>query len=282
MLKPLIVVTDLDGTLLDHWNYAYEAARPALTTLAARGIPLVLSSSKTAAELLALRRALGNREPFVVENGGGLYLPRPHGGGEALERIVLGRDRADILAVLNALRAGQGWRFTGFADMSAADVARHTGLSVGAAQSALQRDFSEPLLWQDSEPALADFAEALQRCGLALQRGGRFLHVSAPVDKGTAMPWLRRHYGGDAAACVIALGDADNDRAMLEAADHPIVVRSPAHPPPRIQHPRVRVSDEEGPAGWNSAVLSLLEELQPGTPVHASGPAAAGQTDHEE
>ena len=260
MHKPLIVVTDLDGTLLDHHSYRYDAALPALGELERRGIPLVLNSSKTAAEMLALRAALGNREPFIVENGAGIYAP---GEGEDLEKIEFGMKRAAILDICRRLRRERHWRFLGFADMNEEELRRRTDLSPPQAARALRRDFTEPLLWQDTEENLAAFREALRQEGVATLQGGRFVHLSGPVDKGMALDWLKRWYTDrlGAAPAVIALGDSDNDRAMLERADYPVLVRSPVNGPPRIDHPRLRCTQQEGPAGWNAAVLDLLKEL---------------------
>ena len=39
---PLLVFTDLDGTLLDHDDYGFEPALPALHRLAAAQVPLVI------------------------------------------------------------------------------------------------------------------------------------------------------------------------------------------------------------------------------------------------
>ena len=47
-----VFFTDLDGTLLDHATYKWTRARRALTTLRRRGIPLVIVTSKTRAEVL--------------------------------------------------------------------------------------------------------------------------------------------------------------------------------------------------------------------------------------
>ncbi|MGA0327631.1 MAG: hypothetical protein ACO3OK_11595, partial [Limisphaerales bacterium] len=41
-----VVVTDLDGSLLDHHTYSFEAALPALSVLKEEGIPLILNTSK--------------------------------------------------------------------------------------------------------------------------------------------------------------------------------------------------------------------------------------------
>lgn len=63
------VFTDLDGTLLDHETYSWEAARPALERLELSGIPWILVTSKTRAEVELWRKQLGNRHPFIIENG---------------------------------------------------------------------------------------------------------------------------------------------------------------------------------------------------------------------
>ncbi len=71
----LVIFTDLDGSLLDADTYRYDAARAALEELTACQVPLVLCTSKTWAEVEPLRQELGNTDPFIVENGGGVYIP---------------------------------------------------------------------------------------------------------------------------------------------------------------------------------------------------------------
>ena len=72
---PWLVVTDLDGTLLNHHDYAFDAAQVAIAELKAKGIPVVLNTSKTYAETVTIREKLGIGDPFIVENGSCLYLP---------------------------------------------------------------------------------------------------------------------------------------------------------------------------------------------------------------
>src|SRR4030067_2555538 len=71
----ILVFTDLDGTLLDHRTYSFEPARPALRLLRESAVPLIICTSKTRAEVEEIRASLGNPEPFVVENGGGVFVP---------------------------------------------------------------------------------------------------------------------------------------------------------------------------------------------------------------
>src|SRR5262245_19532019 len=72
----LLVITDLDGTLLDQQTYSYERCLPALDRLRARRIPVVMCSTKTSAEMLPLWRDLELDAPFICESGGAIYFPR--------------------------------------------------------------------------------------------------------------------------------------------------------------------------------------------------------------
>ena len=51
-MTDVMVFTDLDGSLLDHENYAFDAALPALEALARADIPVSIVSSKTRAEII--------------------------------------------------------------------------------------------------------------------------------------------------------------------------------------------------------------------------------------
>ncbi|HEY4579910.1 MAG TPA: HAD-IIB family hydrolase, partial [Candidatus Acidoferrales bacterium] len=66
----MIVFTDLDGTLLDYHTFSWTAANEALAEIERRRVPLVFCTSKTRAEIEALRRKIGNAHPFISENGG--------------------------------------------------------------------------------------------------------------------------------------------------------------------------------------------------------------------
>ena len=156
MARPhLIIFSDLDGTLLDHDDYRWQAASPALDRLKAAQIPLVLNSSKTMPEIRALREDLGNSDPFIVENGAAVVIP-PHALGNAEEEVVnFGATRDRVLEVLGAQRK-RGARFTSFADMSANELAAETGLDSAAAGRAKDRRGTEQLRRAGSATGPAD------------------------------------------------------------------------------------------------------------------------------
>ena len=277
----LIVVTDLDGTLLDHHSYRWQAAGAALAALAQQRIPLIFNTSKTLAETRVLQRRIGIDQPCIVENGAGVaiparYFPAPPDdtedqGGYYLK--TLGVPYADIRTALIALRDAQGFEFTGFGDMDSGAIAACTDLPPEDAAAAAQRQFGEPLLWHDTEDRLQQFTDAISARGLRLTRGGRFIHVTGSSDKGRAMHWLAGQYGPPRPR-VMALGDGENDIPMLLGADLAVLVRSPAHEPPtwpedcsslpkhsRSPRPTVLLTDKPGPEGWNDAVLEVIRDL---------------------
>jgi mannosyl-3-phosphoglycerate phosphatase len=71
-----ILFTDLDGTLLNGETYDYQAVLPALETLKQKGIPVIPVTSKTRAEVETLIQTVGITDPFVVENGSAIFIPR--------------------------------------------------------------------------------------------------------------------------------------------------------------------------------------------------------------
>lgn len=249
----MIVVTDLDGTLLDHHNYSFSPAQPALAELSQRNIPVILNTSKTRAELVHLQQALGLTTPFVVENGSAIY------SADHSEHHVLGVARRRLLTVLAEARAA-GFRFRGYADMTVADVCDCTGLREKEAQASMAREYTEPLLWEDSAEQLIEFDRWIQARGLQCLKGGRFIHVMGHCDKGVAMQTLLKTYYPEAKGPIVALGDSDNDLAMLERADIAVCVRSPSGPELAPSSSSVIYTDECGPTGWAAAMTRILNQ----------------------
>ena len=253
MSTPLLIVTDLDGTLLDHHDYHYDPVLPVIARLKQAGVPVVANTSKTRAEWLAMRADFqDNQDAFVTENGSAIHFPNS-------DCQVFGKSREETLDLLAPLR--QHYKFEGFADWSIAQLQEHTGLSPEAASRAMQREFSEPLVWQDDETSKTSFREALEDLGLMPLQGGRFLHVLGQTDKGRPLAALRRHYGPDKRT-LVALGDSPNDIAMLQQADIAVVIASPTRDSLDVQRlGRLEHSTRQAPAGWVEVVTRLLDEF---------------------
>lgn len=267
-----IVFTDLDGTLLDHDGYSFDEARPALDRMTREGVPLLLCTSKTRAEIEPLREALANTHPFISENGGAAFIPRGYfpfdvSGAEsrgAYLALVWGAPYPDVVAALHRASLSSGVPVRGFSQMSDAEVAEATGLSLEEARLARQRDFDEPfeiLEGSGTERLLGE----IEREGMRWTAGGRFHHILGESDKGSAVRALAalfRRQSGGAAVTTVGLGDAPNDASFLTEVDLPIVVASPRADAVRALVPGASLTPRPGPAGWNEAVLAALDHLR--------------------
>ena len=271
-MTQLVVFTDLDGSLLDSTTYSFEAAKEALAALRARRIPLVLVSSKTRAEIEPIRFRLEHVHPFIVENGGGVFIPTgyfdfpvPWAQVRGIFQVIeLGTSCARLRAALKEIGQALGCPLRGFGDMSAEEIAERTGLSPAEALLAKQREYDEPFVFEGSVTFAEDVQRLAEARGLRCTQGGRFYHLMGDSDKGKACRVLidcfsRRQDHASGGLVTVGIGDSFNDLPMLAAVDRPILVKKPDGTyDPKVQLPNLICTKGIGPVGWNQAVLDLL------------------------
>jgi mannosyl-3-phosphoglycerate phosphatase len=269
-----LVFTDLDGTLLSHDSYSWEAARPAIDELRRRRIPLVFCTSKTRAEVRSLRKAIGNSDPFIVENGGVVVIPA-HQSTRTLplrkkrgRTLLLGQPYQQVVATLRKMARKTGVRVRGFHQMNDKEVADRTGLSLRQAALARQRETGEPFLLQDAtQREIRSFTRVAHEVGYTVQRGGRFWHLSAGCDKGLALSAVVSYFRmvWNVEIRTIGLGNNANDLPMLQLVHLPILMPLPGgdyDSEVTKALPRVECAPEPGPAGWAQAVLRALSAAE--------------------
>ncbi len=264
-----IVFSDLDQTLLDGRDYCYAEAVPGLALLEEQNIPLVLCTSKTRPEVEFHRSRLNNRHPFVVENGGAVYIPTGYFGFDFdCDRrtagcfiVELGIPYRVLVGALAELKRKTGLPLRGFSDMMVQEVASRCRLSLVQAAWAKRREYDEPFLIPAPEAAAA----VIDAADIPVTQGGRFFHLAAS-DKGRAVSMLMTLFKhAHPGAVSVGIGDAFNDLPLLEAVDIPVLVRdSDGGYDPRIACPGLRYADGIGPAGWNAAIASLVDGASSG------------------
>ena len=230
---------------------------------------MVLCSAKTRAEILPLRRALEIEDPFIVENGGALCIPRGYFSSpfpyqreaEGFQIVELGLPYAEIRRRIERVRRELGIPFQGFGDLPAEEVARITGLSLEEAERAKAREYDETLLLGDLLQEDRDrVLRALEREGLRWTHGGVFYHaLGGQTDKGKAvrkaLELYRREHGE---VFSVGLGDSKNDESLLQAVDLPLLVQKPDGTWEDLSLPRLRRVEGVGPEGWRRALEDFV------------------------
>ncbi len=256
---------------MDRETYEPGPSLVGLTECEKARVPVILSSSKTRAEIEFYHTTLAPHPacPFITENGGGVFFPKaywaePPGAetGGAFWKITLGTAHNKVFQVLKDVVRTTGVNIRCFSDMSSKDVALMTGLSVEQAKSAKERDFDEPFWLEEKDYGCIDLLEKeIQQRGMRLTRGGRCLHIHGTSDKGTSAQYVRKHYElAYGNVCTAAVGDAANDLPMFQAVDKAFLVKHPdgSHDSGMPGNENILFLSGEGPAGFFQAVEFLL------------------------
>lgn len=269
----ILIFTDLDGSLLNHDDYDYAAAVPTLERIRAGNISLVITTSKTRSEVQPLQAEMGIGDPFIVENGGGIFFQDSPGvgnrwGGEKSEKyhvVRLGATYRDIRKFF--VRMSSRYKIKGFGDMTVAEIAEITGLSETEAERARLREFTEPFLAENEED-VPEIEKLARLEGFKITKGGRFFHViGSGQDKGLAVKKcieIYRRNESRSSWVTVGVGDSENDLPMLRQVDIPVLIPRPQKGWLNIEMPGLVRAEEPGSRGWNSAVGCVLDNLDEG------------------
>lgn len=264
-----IVYSDMDGTLLDE-NYSFKQAAEALSLLNDKGVPLVLCSSKSRAEMEVYHKRIGLESPFISENGGAIFIPegslsfdfeytREIGDCRVIE---LGKPHREIEEITRKLEKESGVETMHFSDMTAEELSKDSGLPLDEAELAKQREYSVIFKLVSGEENLDQLAGLMKENSLTYTHGSRYHHVTSEgVTKGRAVELLTDLYRKQNPGIKsIGLGDSLNDRPMLEAVDHPVLVQKRDESYEDIDLPGLKKAGGIGPVGWNKVVLEFMRE----------------------
>ena len=246
---------------------------PVIQQLKSLKIPVVPVTSKTRAEVTTLRQDVGLSDPFVTENGSGIFIEvnhnpfdQPPGEQEGDFYVVdLGcpyvQARAGLRVIANELRHS----LLGFGDMTIARLEKYTGLSAKDAQEAKAREFSEPFITPKAVTA-EQIVEAVEAVGFKVVVGDRFSHLIGPeAGKGNAVKRLVALYQSILPAgetiVTVGLGNSPNDLDMLENVDHAIVLPGVDGPHPQLCDRGFAIAPSSAPQGWVDAVTAICQKF---------------------
>ena len=257
----LWVVSDVDGTLMDH-SYNLTPAKETIKTLQKLSIPVILCTSKTAAEVKVIRKELNLNDPYIVENGAAIY-------GESLEKvngeIILGKKYETLEEILNLISKEIDYKLIPLNNLSDSDATELTGLKGNSLTLMRDRHWSMPFL---NPPCFLE--ERINICckkfKVDIFKGNRMSHLlSENSNKGKAINTLKK-YSNVKNIKIIGLGDSPNDLPLLLNSDFRIVI-------PGIDGPNLSLIDQlkdleftlatkPNGFGWKNEVSKLLNKLE--------------------
>ena len=269
MKRKVVIITDLDGSLLHPVTYSFKEAAQALDLIKKLGIPLILSSSKTRAEIELYKNRLGNTDPFVSENGGGIFIPKDYfpfdiEGTETGNYTVIniGTPYVDVRNVFKQINTELGANAVGFGDLTVNEIAKITNMTQEEASLSKKREFDEPFLLNGNNEEKEVFIKTIKEKGYSWTEG-RFLHILGAHDKGKAANTLKEFYKKENGHILsIGIGDSLNDIPLLEEVDYPILI-------PKESGNYIEASSLDnlikaefaGPKGWDMAVRKVLKNI---------------------
>jgi len=255
------VVSDVDGTLMDH-SYDLSPAKETIKKLQKLSIPVILCSSKTASEVRVIRKELNLTDPYIVENGAAIY-------GESLKRvngeIILGIKYKSLEEILNFISKEIDYKLTPLNNLTDQEATQLTGLEGKSLNLMRDRHWSMPFL---NPPSFLE--EKIYICckkyKVDIFKGNRMSHLlSINSNKGKAINALKE-YSKIPNIKIIGLGDSPNDLPLLLNSDFKIVI-------PGINGPNIKLlnqlkdskftlASEPNGYGWKNEINKLLNKLE--------------------
>ncbi|MEM7738878.1 MAG: HAD-IIB family hydrolase [Deinococcota bacterium] len=265
-----VIVTDLDGTLLELESYSLAPTEATARAALAAGVPIIFCSSKTRAEQRYYQRLLDLHAPFIVENGSAIVIPKGYfelpfrfdTEDDDAYIIELGCQVAVIREQLEHACNDLSCTCLGYDSLSLKEICELTGLAEDAAARASQRDYSETILFTNaSEPVLENLQMQLAEVGLESVRGSRFYTITGQgANKGLAVRRLlelfQQHYD---AIHSIGLGDGANDLPMLAEVTEGYLVQKPDRTWTNAGDADICYISAVGPLGWSQVIQGHLE-----------------------
>ena len=256
----LWVVSDVDGTLMDH-SYDLTPAKETIKILQKLSIPVILCTSKTASEVKLIRKELNLTDPYIVENGAAIY-------GESLNKvngeIILGEKYEILEEILNLISKEIDYQLIPLNNLSDQEATKLTGLIGNSLNLMRDRHWSMPFLNPPS--FLEEKINILcKKFNVDIFKGNRMSHLlSTNSNKGKAINALKKNSNIQNIQ-IVGLGDSPNDLPLLLNSDIKIVIpgiKGPNHNLlDKLKDVEFTIASEPNGNGWKNEINKLLNNL---------------------
>ncbi len=265
-----LILLGFENVVFDPIRGLWEEVRAALAELFLHNSPVVLWSSLNRAEAIYYRGQLGLREPFVVENGAGIYTPLGFFDFDTSQELAEGHEFLRFGVPSNELRAeieeavsNQSVPVHFIEDYSADELGRLYKMPPHLADLKQRLEFSAAFTtapyhddsWETT------FVHLAERCGCWLRFDGVFYSVQKKLDPARPFEALVRLFERSQGSRpkIVAVGGTTADHAVLALADEAIWVKNDrltAQPEPAP--PKAFQTEKAGPEAWKEVLTKIL------------------------
>ncbi len=263
---PYLVLTDLDHTMLGKGG-SLNGVPETVQLYEAIGIPVIPVTAKSIYEIIAIKDLIGIGKllPLIIvaESGAAVYaspgvLSYADGSrnyaGVTLEYVKLYDDNDPLKRIEEA--AEKAFNMAGCrsrpVDVSLVDpeiLAEVTTLPIHLARLIPMREHMKIYFSRDLE-CKKRVKSILEEWGFYVGLGRNFIHIGVHRGKEFAARWITINVPILLQRRIIAFGDSEPDRGMLEMADIPVVIPPEEGMPLRLMRSDYLVAEQPPPEGW--------------------------------
>lgn len=261
-----VVITDLEGTLFHPLTNSYTQALGAIRLLQEKGVPIVFCSAKTRSEQQIYRDELDIKDPFIVESGGAIFIPKdyfrlPFTYDKVIQDyfvIELGLPYQGIRQKLKRLQRENDIKITGFGDMSVEEIAHETDLNLRLAESIKQREYSEIIKVKGEKKEIEFVLNMIKESGLSYNQRHKLYEIKYGSEESKAVQVIIALYKlnfGD--VFTLGIGDDESNIAMLSSVNLPMLVQGQGNRWSKVKVKNMKKVKGIGPEGWSRAIKEL-------------------------
>lgn len=264
-MKP-VIFTDLDGTLLDD-QYSFKEALPALRLAKKETIPLIFCTSKTEHETKIYLKKAKIDHPFVIENGGAIFIPKNYFGFKfGYDKIKnnyfvieLGTPYNILKNFANKIEKEIKCNIIDFSGIDTKSIAKETGLRLSEARLAKKRKYSFQFKIKDNK--IKEIVKTIKKYKLNYTKGKKYHYIMKGNDKAMAVRILTKLYKKKYKNILtIGLGNDFNDLPMLKAVDKPFLIKNKKGYDKEIAKIKnIIKTNFTSSKGFNKAILDFLK-----------------------
>lgn len=260
-----ILFSDIDGCIINEPRPHFNQINAELSRLVQTGFNIVLSTAKTAHEMIVLNQHLDLPGPFIIENGGGILFNDSKAcsfpdkdmikiGPYAL--LKLGKEKPSPL-FLTSFSPSDSL----LTQMSEPQLLACSNLSAEGIPSAKMRFFTEPILIKNlSSDQIKQLKKQLRKNQFYFVQTKNWLHVCSAKNnhKGAAVQFYIASMHANEQCVTYAIGDSINDFSMLNGCDNSFYI---LNYPLKHRFMNWHFITEKGFLGWRTALHQIVSSV---------------------